>query len=77
MLRSPGGRGIALEVWALPKARLGTFVAGVPAPLGLGTVTLADGTAPKGFLVEAAGVVGAEDVTAFGCWRKAIAEEAA
>ncbi len=77
LLRSPGGGAIALEVWALPKARLGAFVAGVPAPLGIGTVTLADGAAPKGFLVEAAGVVGAEDVTAYGDWRRVIAEAAA
>ena len=49
----------------------------MPAPLGIGTVTLADGTAPKGFLVEAAGVVGAEDVTACGDWRRVIAEAAA
>ncbi len=77
MLRSPGGGSIALEVWALPKTQFGAFVAGVPAPLGIGTVTLADGTAPKGFLVEAAGVAGAEDVTAIGDWRRVIAEAAA
>ncbi len=76
MLRGSGGRAIALEVWALPKAAFGAFFAGVPAPLGIGTVTLEDGSAPKGFLVEAAGVVGAEDVTALGDWRRVIAEAA-
>ena len=39
--------------------------------------TLADGTAPKGFLCEPAGVVGAEDVTALGDWRRVVAEAAA
>ena len=31
----------------------GRFVAGIPAPLGIGTLLLADGTRPKGFLCEA------------------------
>ncbi len=77
MLRAAAGGAIALEVWALPNAAFGTFIAGVPAPLGIGTVRLADGTRPKGFLVEAAGVEGAEDVTHFGDWRRVIAEAAA
>jgi allophanate hydrolase len=45
------------------------FVASVPAPLCIGTLRLADGTRPKGFLVEPAGLEGAEDITRFGGWR--------
>lgn len=63
------GAGIACEVWALPPEGFGQFVAGVPAPLGIGTAFLADGTAPKGFIVEAEGVKGAEDISRFGGWR--------
>lgn len=75
MVRSgEGGGQIAVEVWALPRAAFGDFMAGVPSPLGIGTVALADGTAPKGFLCEPAGVIGAEDVTAIGDWRKVLAE---
>jgi len=64
-----GGRSIATEVWALTPAALGSFMAGIPAPLGIGTTTLTDGSAPKGFIVEAEGVVGARDVSEYGGWR--------
>jgi allophanate hydrolase len=72
-----GGGAIATEVWALPPATFGEFVAGIPAPLGIGTVRLADGTAPKGFLCEAAGLVGATDITGFGGWRRYMEKAAA
>ncbi len=67
------GAAIACEVWALPPAGFGTFVAGIPSPLGIGTLRLADGTTPKGFLVETEGLIGAEDITAHGGWRAYIA----
>jgi allophanate hydrolase len=77
LVRNATGARIAVEVWALPRPAVGEFLAGVPAPLGLGAVSLSDGTAPKGFLCEAAAVAGAEDVTAFGDWRRVLAEAAA
>ena len=71
LLRAAAGDGmpIATEVWSLDPAAFGAFVAKIPAPLGIGTVQLADGTAPKGFLVEAEAVRGAEDISSFGGWR--------
>ena len=63
------GASIAAEVWALPPDGFGRFVAAVPAPLCVGTVLLADGTTPKGFLVEPEGLAGAEDITRYGGWR--------
>ena len=60
---------IEIEVWALPTEGFGRFVAAVPPPLSIGTITLADGRAIKGFLVEAQGVVGARDISSFGGWR--------
>ena len=63
------GAAVALEVWAIPTERVGELLAAIPAPLGLGTLCLADGTAPKGFLVEAEGVRDARDITEFGGWR--------
>ena len=63
------GHAIAVEVWALPAAGFGRFVAAIPAPLGIGTLRLADGTSPKGFLCEAEAVKGAQDISAFGGWR--------
>jgi allophanate hydrolase len=68
------GAAIHVEVWALPRDRFGDFMAGIPAPLSIGTVTLADGTAPKGFLCEPAGLADAVDVSEIGDWRRVVAE---
>ncbi|MFL1461234.1 allophanate hydrolase [Roseococcus sp. DSY-14] len=73
MLRGAPGAAIAGEVWALPEAAIGALLAQVPPPLGFGRVSLEDGTAPLGFLAEAAGVEGAADVTALGGWRAVLA----
>jgi allophanate hydrolase len=72
-----GGAAIALEVWALPRAALGTLMAEIPAPLSLGTVALEDGGAVTGFLCETAGLDGATDITAHGGWRAWLAMETA
>ena len=50
-------------------AAFGSFVAAIPAPLGIGTVTLEDGSAAKGFVCEGHALAGAEDITALGGWR--------
>ncbi len=71
---APGtGGAIAAELWALPDAGFGRFVAGIPAPLGIGTLLLDDGTTPKGFLAEPEGLLGAEDITHHGGWRAFLA----
>ncbi|MGE0392158.1 MAG: allophanate hydrolase [Vicinamibacterales bacterium] len=71
LVREPGfaGPGIDVEVWAVPEAAFGSFVDGVPPPLGIGNVRLADGRWVKGFICEAAGLAGAEEITRFGGWR--------
>jgi allophanate hydrolase len=43
--RNEQGAAIEVEVWELPAHEFGSFVAGIPAPLGIGTLTLADGAA--------------------------------
>lgn len=63
------GPGIAVEVWALPAAAFGSFVAAIPAPLGIGKLTLADGSQVPGFLCESHALAGAEEITPFGGWR--------
>ena len=71
---APGtGAPIALEVWDLPLAHYGSFVAAIPAPLGIGTLTLDDGSTVQGFLCEALAVQGAQDITPHGGWRAWIA----
>lgn len=69
VLRVPGGgAALAVEVWALDAAAFGTFVAGLPAPMAIGRVRLADGRELPGFLVEPFALEGAEDITAHGGW---------
>jgi len=63
------GDGIELEIWELAVAAFGQLVAAVAPPLSIGTVTLADGRAVKGFLCESSAVTGAPDITAHGGWR--------
>lgn len=63
------GRGIEVEIWALPADTVGSFLEGIPQPLGLGTLRLEDGTLVKGFIVEPAGIAGGTDITHFGGWR--------
>ena len=78
LVRVADGTGAAIEteVWALTPLAFGRFVASVPAPLGIGTVRLADGSTPKGFLCEAIAARGAEDVSGFGGWRRYLAARA-
>ena len=64
-----GGASIELEVWSMPQAELGSFLALIPAPLGLGSIELEDGSTVHGFLCEAHALAGARDITAHGGWR--------
>jgi allophanate hydrolase len=79
LLRVGNGSGAAIEVevWALSESAFGRFVAAVPPPLSIGTLELGDGRAVKGFLVEAAAVAGARDISSFGGWRAFVAQEKA
>jgi allophanate hydrolase len=63
------GAAIEVEVWELPLRRFGEFVAEIPAPLGIGSLELADGGWVKGFICEPAAIAGATDISAFGGWR--------
>jgi allophanate hydrolase len=78
LVRVENGRGgmIEAEIWAVPTENLGRFVAGIPAPLGIGTIDFDDDTASKGFLAEAAGATGARDITGLGGWRAFLQSEA-
>jgi allophanate hydrolase len=72
---APGtGRAIEVEVWSLPYEGFGRFVADVPPPLAIGTLTLADGRRVKGFLVEAEATVEARDISDLGGWRAFVAK---
>jgi allophanate hydrolase len=66
---------VEVELWELPAYHFGSFVAAIPAPLGIGTLQLEDGTNVKGFVCEAVATEGAEDITHFGGWRAYIAAQ--
>jgi allophanate hydrolase len=70
-----GGAAIAVEVWEVPLPQVGSFLAGVAAPLGLGSVELAGGERVHGFLCEAHALTGAPDISALGGWRAYLASQ--
>ncbi|MBR0778652.1 allophanate hydrolase [Bradyrhizobium diazoefficiens] len=76
LLRVEAGAGasIALEIWSLSPSAFGRFVNAIPAPMAIGTIRLADGRSVKGFLVEPEVLREARDITAYGGWRKYMAE---
>ena len=75
LVRVTGGAGaeVEVEIWRLAPDAFGRFVASIPPPLGIGTILLQDGTAPKGFLVEPAALDGALDISSYGGWRSYLA----
>jgi allophanate hydrolase len=78
LVRVPdGGVAIEVELWAMPAAAVGSFLALIPAPLGLGTLHLADGSACHGFLCESHALAAAQDISQHGGWRAFMATQAA
>jgi allophanate hydrolase len=67
------GAPIEVELWDVPTDRFGSFVAEIPAPLGIGSLELEDGRVVKGFICEPIGLQGARDITSFGGWRAYLA----
>jgi allophanate hydrolase len=63
------GAAIEVEVWSVPAENFGSFVAGIPAPLGIGKVQLANGNQVNGFICEPCGMDDAEEITQFKGWR--------
>ncbi len=66
---SSDGAPIEVELWDVPLDRFGSFVAEIPAPLGIGSLELEDGRIVKGFICEPLGFQNARDITSFGGWR--------
>lgn len=63
------GSALPVEIWRLPADQFGSFVDGIPAPLGIGKVELADGRWVSGFICEPVGLEGAKEITSLGGWR--------
>jgi allophanate hydrolase len=74
----PGtGTAIEIEVWAMPLPAVGSFLAGIPGPLTLGTIDLEDGSKVHGFLCEGHAAANAEDISSFGGWRAYLSSKTA
>jgi allophanate hydrolase len=69
------GHAIELELWRIPAREFGSFVALIPAPLGVGTLALEDKSTAQGFLCESHAVTDARDISEFGGWRKFMASQ--
>ncbi|MGY5449604.1 allophanate hydrolase [Agarivorans sp. MS3-6] len=63
------GEQIAVEVWSIPTKHVGSFLQGIPQPLGLGKVELADGQWLTSFICEGYAISGATDITHLASWR--------
>jgi allophanate hydrolase len=72
-----GGQAIEVEVWRVPQRHVGSLLALIPPPLGLGSVELDGGARCTGFLCEAVALEGARDITVHGGWRAWLAHRAA
>ena len=64
------GKAIDIEIWQIPKNEFGSFVAGIPAPLGIGKVETSDGRWLPGFICEGYAVTDARDISDLGGWRQ-------
>jgi allophanate hydrolase len=71
--RGQQGCSIAVELWDVPEAHFGSFVAEIPSPLGIGTLVLQDGRPVKGFICEPCSLADAIDISEFGGWRSYLA----
>jgi len=69
------GASIEVEVWSMPQAQVGAFLALIPPPLGLGSIELEDGSRVHGFLCEAHALQAAPDISHLGGWRAFLATQ--
>jgi allophanate hydrolase len=69
-----GGHSIELEIWQISLAGFGQFITQIPAPLGIGTLLIADNTTVQGFICEPYAIVDAPDISHLGGWRAYLAQ---
>jgi allophanate hydrolase len=67
------GAEIVAEVWELSQQAVAALLETIPSPLGLGRITLADGTTELGFIANGPVPAGSVDVTEYGGWRAYLA----
>ena len=64
-----GGEEILIEIWRMPMANFGAFVALIPPPLGIGSIKTKEGKLIKGFICEPYALNDAVDISQFGGWK--------
>lgn len=67
------GSAIEIEIWQMPASEFGSFVAGIPGPLGIGKVETSDGRWLPGFICEPCAITGAREITQLGGWKAYVA----
>ncbi|MET0700097.1 MAG: allophanate hydrolase [Mycobacterium sp.] len=67
------GAALSGHRWLLSPAALGTFLAGLPAPMQLGKVEFADGSWRTAFGCDGAAAAGGKDISSYGSWTAAAA----
>lgn len=70
-----GGYSIELEIWQISIAGFGQFITQIPAPLGIGTLLIADNTTVQGFICESYAIADAPEISHLGGWRAYLATE--
>jgi allophanate hydrolase len=70
MVRAEAGENIDIEIWAIPLEQFGSFVDGIPYPLGIGMVETETGQWLQGFVCESHALSAAEDITHLRSWRE-------
>ena len=71
------GASIEVEVWAVPEATFGRFVAAVPPPLAIGSATLDSGRVVKSFVCEPYATADATEITHLGGWKLFMRQQSA
>ncbi|GBE09037.1 MAG TPA: allophanate hydrolase [Gammaproteobacteria bacterium] len=64
------GKAIEIEIWQIPAAEFGSFVAHIAAPLGIGKVETINHRWLPGFICESYAVKNAKEISVFGSWRE-------
>lgn len=75
ILDEKNGASIEVEIWSVPADQFGSFVNGIPSPLGMGKVRVANGTVVSGFICEPYAIDEAEEITHLGGWRAYLIRE--
>ena len=68
--RHEKGKAYEIEIWSVPIENVGKFLSFIPAPLGLGTLSLEDGSTVKGFICEYRVAEEGRDISEFSGWRE-------